>query len=149
MINFKIIFSLLIITFFFTGCKVEPEPIYFGEDICDHCRMMISDNRYGAELITDKGKIFKYDSIECLIDYALEKNLIGDENQNFLVIDFSNPERLINARTAFYVHNENVRSPMGLNVSAFENESAVKNFLLTKGGKQLSWLEVIELTKLL
>lgn len=111
--------------------------------------MMISDNRYGAELITDKGKIFKYDSIECLIDYALEKNLIGDENQNFLVIDFSNPERLINARTAFYVHNENVRSPMGLNVSAFENESAVKNFLLTKGGKQLSWLEVIELTKLL
>ncbi|MDP2300864.1 MAG: nitrous oxide reductase accessory protein NosL [Ignavibacteria bacterium] len=148
-LNYYNISILLTITIFsiFTGCKIEPEPIDFGKDTCDHCRMMISDNRYGAELITDKGKIYKYDSIECLIDYALGQNIIGESKQNFLIVDFSQPEKLVNARTAFYVHNNEFRSPMGLNVSAFENETDLQVFIKTNGGKKLSWPEVIELTK--
>lgn len=138
---------LLFLTVFFYACTPSPEPINYGKDECEHCRMMITDNKYGAEVVSDKGKIYKFDSIECLIEFALEKNMVGDAGQSFLVTDFSKPEILIDAKTAFYVHNDNFRSPMGLNVSAFGSESELISFITANGGKKLSWVEVIELVK--
>lgn len=138
---------LLFLTVFFYACTLSPEPINYGKDECEHCRMMITDNKYGAEVVSDKGKIYKFDSIECLIEFALEKNMVGDANQSFLVTDFSKPEDLIDAKTAFYVHNDNFRSPMGLNVSAFGSESELTSFITANGGKKLSWFDVIELVK--
>jgi copper chaperone NosL len=105
------------------------------------------DDKYGAELVTDKGKVYKYDSIECLIGYALNKNLIGDEKHLMLVSDFSKPGELFDARKSFYIHNNNFRSPMGLNVSAFINESEQQKFLAENSGEKLNWIEVVELVK--
>ena len=139
--------SLFIFVFSLYSCNVEPEPINYGKDECEHCRMLISDNRFGAEMVTDKGKIFKYDSIECLVDDALAKNLIADESQTLLVTDFYNPEKLIECKTSSYIHNENIRSPMGLNVSSFSNDADVQKFLSENGGQKISWLEVIEMVK--
>jgi copper chaperone NosL len=138
---------LLFLTVFFYACAPSPEPINYGKDECEHCRMMITDNKYGAEVVSDKGKIYKFDSIECLIEYALEKNMVGNASQSFLVTDFSKPEDLINAKTAFYVHNDNFRSPMGLNISAFGSESELTSFITANGGKILSWVDIIELVK--
>ena len=98
--------------------------------------------------ITDKGKIYKFDSIECLVEYALEQNILGDEKQTFLVTDFSNPLKLVDAKSAFYVHNDNIRSPMGLNVSAFGNESDMQKFFSDNNGRKIIWLDVIEMIKL-
>ncbi len=138
---------LLLLTLSFCTCTPSPEPIKYGKDECEYCRMMITDNKYGSEIVTDKGKVYKFDSIECLIEFALEKNLVGDVNQTFLVTNFTNPENLIDARKAVYVHNDNFRSPMGLNVSAFESESEAQTFLSENDGKKLNWLDVIELVK--
>ncbi len=138
---------LFLASFIFFSCGNSPEPINYGKDECEHCRMMITDDKYGAEIVTDKGKVFKFDSIECLIELALEKNIAGDAGQSFLVTDFSTPEKLIDAKTAFYVHNDNFRSPMGLNVSAFESKSNLTSFINDNGGKKLSWVDVIELVK--
>ena len=130
-----------------SGCNSEPEPINYGSDECEFCRMQISDNRYGAELVTDKGKVYKFDSIECLTEFAVVKNLIGDSNQKFLVTDFAQPETFIDASTAFYVLNDNFRSPMGLNVSAFGSEISRQKFVAESGGSLLYWVDVIELVK--
>lgn len=130
-----------------TSCGNKPEQINYGIDECEFCRMQISDNRYGAELVTDKGKVYKFDSIECLIEFAMVKNLIGDSDQKFLVTDFAQPETFINASTAFYVHNENFRSPMGLNVSAFDSEISRQKFVAENNGQILNWIDVIEMVK--
>jgi len=147
---FKNKFSLIVLLnlmFVLTSCGSKPEPINYGHDECEFCRMQISDNRYGAELVTDKGKIYKFDSIECLIEFAMVKNLIGDSNQKFLVTDFAIPESFTYATSAFYVHNENFRSPMGLNVSAFDSEISRQKFIAKNGGNLLNWIDVIELVK--
>ena len=136
---------LLLLNFY--GCKSEPEPINYGQDECDFCRMQISDNRYGCELITDKGKVFKFDEVGCMIDYALVENLIGDANQKFLVTDFAVPESFIDASNGFYVHNENFRSPMGLNVTAFDSEPSRQKFVAENNGHLLNWVDVIEMVK--
>lgn len=138
------LFSFL---FLFLNCGVSPESINYGKDECEHCRMMVTDDKYGSEIVTDNGKIFKFDSIECLVEFAFEKKSIGDNNQTFLVTDFAVPKSLIDARRASYVQNDSFRSPMGLNVSALSNESELQKFLSANGGRKLTWVDVIELVK--
>jgi copper chaperone NosL len=138
---------LLLLFLLLTSCGNKPEPINYGQDECEFCRMQISDNRYGAELITDKGKVYKFDSIECLIEFAMVKNLIGDSNQILLVTDFSNPETFLDATSAFYVRNDKFRSPMGLNVSAFDSEISRQKFVAENSGQILNWINIIELVK--
>jgi copper chaperone NosL len=143
--------SVLLLLFFLillsTSCGGNPEPINYGHDECEFCRMLITDNRYGSEIVTDKGKVFKFDEVSCMIEYALVKNLIGDANHKFLVTDFSKPETFTDAPSAVYVHNEDFRSPMGLNVSAFGDASAREKFVLDNGGETLSWVEIIQMVK--
>lgn len=146
----KIKFLPMFISSFFillASCGSKQEPINYGHDECEFCRMQISDNRYGAELVTDKGKVYKFDSIECLIEFAMVKNLIGDSNQNLIVTDFAQPVTFIDAKSAYYVHNDNFRSPMGLNVSAFDSEISRQKFVAENSGQILNWIDVIELVK--
>ena len=145
-VNNKFPFILLLL-FLLPYCGGKPEPINYGHDECEFCRMQISDNRYGAELVTDKGKAYKFDAIECMIEYAMVKNFIGDANQKFLVTDFATPGSFIDAVNAFYVQNDNFRSPMGLNVVAFESEVSRQKFVAESGGSLLNWVDVIELVK--
>ena len=140
-----IIILLTIITL--ASCGSEPEPINYGHDECEFCRMQITDNKYGAELVTEKGKIYKFDSIECMIEFSLVKNTLGDTNNKLLITDFNNPGNLVDARNSFYVKNDKFRSPMGLNVTAFKGEEQVQKFISENGGEKLSWVEVIELVK--
>lgn len=144
--NFEVAF-VLITVISIVSCNNNPEPINYGQDECDYCRMLISDNKYGAELITDKGKIYKFDSIECMIQFSLVKNTLGDANNNLLITNFDNPGNLIDARIAYYIKNDEFRSPMGLNVTAFKDESKAQQFISANGGEKLIWVEVIELVK--
>jgi len=138
---------LIILLLIFCGCKAGPEPINYGHDECDFCRMQITDNRYGSEIITDKGKVFKFDEVGCMIEYAMVKNLIGDANQKFLVTDFATPETFTDATIAFFVQNDNFRSPMGSNVMAFDSEVSRQKFVAESGGSLLNWVDVIEIVK--
>ena len=140
-------FSIFLTLLFITGCGADPEPINYGHDECEFCRMLITDNRYGSEILTDKGKAFKFDEVGCMIEYAMVKNFIGDANQKFLVTDFATPGSFIDAANAFYVQNENFRSPMGLNVIAFDSEISRQKFVSESGGSLLNWIDVIEIVK--
>ena len=143
---YNVVFVLVtIITL--ASCGSGPEPINYGHDDCEFCRMLITDNKYGAELVTDKGKIYKFDSIECMIEFSRVKNTLGDTNNKLLITDFNNPGNLVDARNSFYVKNDKFRSPMGLNVTAFIGEEQVQKFISENGGEKLSWVEVIELVK--
>src|SRR6478735_4772926 len=59
-----VIVSLSLITL--AGCSSGPHPIRVGLDNCDFCKMKISDNRFGAEIITIKSKIYKFDDAHCI-----------------------------------------------------------------------------------
>jgi nitrous oxide reductase accessory protein NosL len=63
------------------------------------------------------------------------------------VTDFARPETFIDASSAFYVNNDSFRSPMGLNVMAFDSEVSRQKFAAESGGNLLNWIDVIELVK--
>lgn len=134
-------YFLLVIIILFVNCSKSPEPIKYGHDSCENCRMLITDHKYGSELITSKGRIYKFDSIECLADYSikLENSVIG----SMWVTNFSNPHELINVNTAIFLKSENLRSPMGLNLSAFSSYPEMENIKKQYGGDKIQWNDLV------
>ncbi|MFL5807903.1 MAG: hypothetical protein ACJ749_00200, partial [Flavisolibacter sp.] len=49
------------------SCSTKPQPFAYGKDVCDDCSMTIMDPKFGGEIITKKGKVFKFDDAHCLV----------------------------------------------------------------------------------
>ncbi len=96
----KSLSRIILLIFLLVSCKVEPQPIEFGHDACHFCTMGIADPIFAAEIVTVKGKVYKYDSIECLIRSHKEMNT---ENKFILVMDYTNPGTFINAEDATFL----------------------------------------------
>ena len=135
------IIGIIIATIVYFGCSAKPTPIHYGMDNCSYCEMTIVDNKYSAELVTDKGKIFKFDAIECMI-----RHIQTDPDQLYkylLVADLNNPGDLINAEDAFYLISAKLPSPMGENLSGFSTEIDINYYRNNYDGIIYSWKEII------
>jgi len=130
---------VLLIALVFLSCALEPEPINYGKDLCAHCNMKIIDKRYGAEYVSAKGKVFKFDSGECLIEYISQNNLSGKNEGLTLVTDFSSPEKLIKTGDATFIISQKLPSPMGAFLTAFSSKGAAKSKVEELGGEVYDW----------
>lgn len=136
----KVVGVILLILALAVACKVDSEPIEYGSDACHFCRMTIVDKQHGAELVTAKGKVFKFDAVECMLNH------LGDiEDQSvalFLVNTYTLPGVLRDATKAEYLISERIPSPMGEYLTAFENETKAREVQDTYGGSIYSWEEI-------
>jgi copper chaperone NosL len=90
----------------------KPDAIIYDADGCAYCRMQISDRRFGAVLVTFKGRTVKFDSIECLREYYAQANAAHDV-ASVWVSDFRHPGTMLDATTARFVDLGSGRAPMG------------------------------------
>lgn len=127
----------------FSSCQPEPQAIDYGFDACTHCKMTISDNRFGSELVTSKGKVYKFDAIECLVEY---KKVSTEKYAFQLVTDFNEPGKFIDAEKAWYLKSDAIPSPMGMGLSAYRNEKNAISIATDKGGNIYSWNETKNLS---
>lgn len=134
--------SLLLLLIGTAGCSVEPKPVPYGEANCTHCQMTVSDNRYGAELVNDKGKAFYFDAAECLAAYTLAQPEISDKAAFLLVTDFANPNTLIAVDKAHFLQSAELPSPMGMFLTAVADEATANKMQQEYGGRLLNWEEV-------
>lgn len=132
---------LILLSITVISCEVKPQPISFGTDACDFCRMTIVDKQHAAQIVTEKGRAYKYDAIECMM------NDLNDWDRPpaklFLVADYSNPGKLIDAEQASYLISENIPSPMGAFLTA-GNENSIKEIHDSVGGETLIWKQLKE-----
>jgi copper chaperone NosL len=135
----------LLIMFNIVACQSGPEPIAYGEDNCANCMMTISDPKYGAELVSDKEKVFKFDSIECLADYSTKVDV--KTIKSMWVTDFESKGNFLNAHDAQFLRSDNLKSPMGLNLSAHKNHEKINSVKTEFGGDVLSWNELVNYVK--
>ncbi|MCB0483179.1 MAG: nitrous oxide reductase accessory protein NosL [Flavobacteriales bacterium] len=117
------------------SCSTGPQQIAYGEDLCAYCEMTITDSRFGSEHVTDKGRIYKFDSIECMADYANEQNATGA----FYVTCFDKPNELQNADNCSFVISKQIPSPMGGFISAYDTEPKAISVVEQAGGELLNW----------
>ena len=136
----KSILTLLLASILFVSCSIEESPIVYGKDACHYCKMNIVDRQHAAEIVTNKGKVFKYDAIECMMRDIEER----EENSIslFLMTDYFTPGKLVDATVATYLISENLPSPMGANLTGFKDITKAAETHREKGGELYSWTEL-------
>lgn len=132
----SILFGLLS----FASCKIGPEPIRYGQDNCHHCKMTLTDKRFGAEIVTQKGKVFKFDDLNCLVDFLKSGEVSNENIAQILSVDFRKSGQFVAVHQAFFLENEAIKSPMRADIACFsqpQDLDAVKAEI--GGGKELNW----------
>lgn len=140
------LFILLLSFSLFTSCSSQPQPFVAGQDDCHVCKMGIADFKYGGEIITRKGKIYKFDDMRCMINFIKSNTLDEKDISKTLSINFNKPNEFIDANKAWFLVSPELKSPMGSNAAGFATkEEAAK----TKEdyGQLFSWVELLERSK--
>jgi len=139
----------LLAIFLFIGlasCKDKmdtgPHVIHYGEDVCERCKMIISDKRFAAQFINQKGESVKFDDVGCMADYLKEGGNRGEKPLTIYVTDFAAGQWL-DAGKAFYLLNPELRSPMGYNIAAFGSEDEMNGSTFREGGKEAGGFDAL------
>lgn len=133
----------LLVLFF--SCTVTPKEIDYGSDGCHFCKMTIVDEQHGAEIVTKKGKVYKFDATECMVNFLEKQNT--PEIKFYLSNNYTEPKELIDATKATFLISKNIPSPMGANLSAFSNKKDALKIQNEKGGYIYTWDELFKQLK--
>lgn len=123
----------------FSSCSSGPEAIKVGRDNCYFCKMTISDNRFGAELVTKKGKAYKFDDTHCLLSFLQTKAVEQKDIADLYFTDFSGAHALINANQALLLKSEMFQSPMNGHLAAFSVEDSMKKMAAQYQAAPITW----------
>mgnify|MGYP003610720368 CR=1 FL=1 len=104
--------------------KTEPQEIAVGKDQCDNCKMTITEPKYATQLITEKGRLYKFDDISCLKDYETS-NSESTGNAKTYVADFPSG-KFIESGTATFIKGGDIKSPMGGNTQAYQDKATAE-----------------------
>ncbi|MBT8394227.1 MAG: nitrous oxide reductase accessory protein NosL, partial [Bacteroidia bacterium] len=127
----------LIFLLLLSACSSKPVPIEYGVDACHFCRMTIVDKVHASEVVTKKGKVYKFDASECMINFMDEFDT--STIKLYLSNNYTEPEVLIDATQATFLISKNVPSPMGGFLTAFKNKEDALKVKEQKGGETYTW----------
>lgn len=117
---------------FLSACSGDPgtgaAEVKWDRDICERCRMVLSDNLYSAQIRGGeegkKTKVYKFDDLGCAILWLEQQEWRDDPRTEIWVNDHHTGE-WIDARTAHYVKDK--ITPMAYGLGA--QQSAVEGSL--------------------
>lgn len=139
-LNILITLSGLLVVF---SCSQKPKPVHLHQDEGAFCKMRISDLRFDAQIVTEKGKAFKFDAIECAADYWVE-NRNDLKGAKIWVSDFQDPKEFISHDEAIFIKSRGIQSPMGESLLAVSSTKKAKEHLAQYDGKQVTWNTILE-----
>ena len=122
------------------ACASGPVPIHWGEEECAHCQMVISDERYAAQVVDSRGKAWKFDSIECMLGF------LGDDARSsggYVAYVADGRDGWLPAESSYFVQSEQIRSPMGGGYIAVGDEASAAARAREVGGSVLRWEDAI------
>jgi copper chaperone NosL len=127
------------LVFLFASCTVNPEPFAYGKDLCEDCKMTIMEPQFGAEIITNKGRILKFDDLHCVVNYIKKDKIKQGDIKQTLFIDYHNNGSFVDAGNAFFVSSPQLKSPMNSNTAAFLTREAADKKAAEVSGTVKDW----------
>jgi len=121
----------VLMLFCLSACSQNAEPIKYGKDNCSHCNMTIMKSNFGGEMVTKKGKVYKFDDAGCLQDFLAEKK-IGQGEVGKIYLNDIDKGQLVDSEQLIIVKNNSFRTPMASGIFAVKKENA--NAYLDKTG---------------
>ncbi len=135
--------AALLLSVVLAGCgSPQPATVVIGQDVCEHCQMIITDARFATQVVTTKGKSYKFDSIECMVDFLATGVLANSEIHSAWVTDYNQPGKWIKAEEARYLQSVNIRSPMGANLAAFATLQALEDAKVSANGLERRYVDL-------
>jgi copper chaperone NosL len=131
-----------VVLVFFTSCTGQPEPFKIGTDVCHLCKMGITDVKFGGEVVTDKGKVFKFDDAGCLIRFIKSGGIEQKAISQTVVMNYEKQNDFINVDKAVLITSPITKSPMGFNIAAFSDPDAAAKLIAGTNGKIFTWKEL-------
>jgi len=109
----------------FSGCEKKPvggaEKIHWDRDMCERCKMAISERKFAAEIIDPQnGKMYKFDDIGCAILWMDEEKIPWRAKAIIWITD-AKTGHWIDARTAKYT-DESI-TPMAYGFAAYSDKT--------------------------
>jgi copper chaperone NosL len=136
-----VIMLLLTLTACGAEASAEPAPptIHFGEDICEFCGMIISEDRFATAYVTADGHGHAFDDIGDMVQSHLK---MQEDVTAFFVHDHESRD-WIRGETAYYVLSGNLPTPMLSGLAAFSSAEKAKTFAAEMGGQVLTFDELL------
>lgn len=134
---------LLIATSSVTSCtNIATEPIKLNKDECASCKMSIADANFATELITKKGRVYKFDDAACMAHYLKDNPTI--EVHSCYISNFIAPHNLLATSKIYLISGDEINSPMGGNIAAFENEESAKEYIVKYNASPIKWENILK-----
>ena len=132
--------TVLTALLFIAACNPKAEKISIGKDNCAECKMTIMDPKFGGELVTRKGKVYKFDDAHCVATFLERRGIELTDIHKTLFVNYSKPDEFVEVKSAEFVVSSQLKSPMGGNAAAFKNklEAERKSQQIT-GSKVTNW----------
>jgi copper chaperone NosL len=131
------VFLMVLLCGLWSCNRFEPQPIELNVDSCDFCKMTISNSKFSAELITQKGRCYKFDDLACMIQFAQSNTVVP--YRAFYVNDFLKEHQLMAVEKAYFIKGGSINSPMRGNFAAFADEANQKKMAQTYQAQLMSW----------
>jgi copper chaperone NosL len=122
-----------------TSAEPAPPVIHYGEDICEFCGMIISEERYAAGYITGDGEERIFDDLGGMFQAHLQKQ---EEVAAFFVHDYEDTA-WIRAETAYYVLSQELPTPMLSGLAACASSEKAEALAAEFDGEILTFDEVL------
>jgi nitrous oxidase accessory protein len=124
--------------------RPAPRAIGYGKELCAHCHMTVTDPRFAGELVTNKGRVYTFDDIECLASFITAGEVATGEIHSVWVNDFSRPELRLDATQARYWRKEELRTPMSSGLVALGVGREADSLAASSGARLGSWDNVLD-----
>lgn len=138
--NHVVVIMILVIVMN-SSCSTNPEKIMIGSDHCSSCKMRITDAKFGAEVITAKSKVYKFDDVVCLKAFLKDAN--SSANLKIYFVSYTRPDELIEQSKAVIIQSDLLRGPMGGNIAVFQNRDSISSEIRSNG-RVIEWNEFLQ-----
>ena len=142
------IIAYFLIGSFFAGliaCNAKPQPLVIGKDKCDYCKMPYNDSRFGGELVTENGKVYKFDDVHCILSFINEGTQIKAKSYELYFVNFLANHQLVPMEKALFYSSPAFRSPMNGNVVIFDNKDSLEANIRTYPGNVEIWENLMKM----
>lgn len=132
--------SLLILTI---SCGSNyPKPPKLNSTDCDFCKMTIANEKFVAQCITPKNKVYYFDDLACMVRYKAENQMV--EGTKYYIALFDNASNYIDLNQGVLIHSDDLKTPMGGNMAAFASQKDAENYKLGESSSKILWSDLIK-----
>ena len=138
---------VLILTALSCGEEEQVIRVQYLKTECQYCRMLFQERAFGAEMILENDSVLVFDATECLAAYLISTRPGPARVKMLWSVDYSRPTHLCDARKATYLRSQNILSPMGVNIAAFESTAEADSARVRIGGNRMDWRGAVDLVR--